>query len=224
VYLIQQGNIKMPQPPKRTYKSDLRATQAEATRQAIIDAAARLCRTGGWSSVTFPAIAKEAGVSRETVYAVFGNKAALIGEVVKASVARAAPGRHFLDEERPRSIKGQSDPLVQIDLWASYLTEILERVAPLIQVVRTGAEAEPEMQVLYKALHDGRRGNLRLIAESIAQQTRFRHALTVDGAADVLWQLASPEVFSLLTGVGGYTTDAYQKWLAEMLKATLLER
>ncbi len=214
----------MHEPRKRTYRSDLRATQAEATRQAIIAAATRLCRTGGWSSATFPVIAKEAGVSKETVYAVFGNKAALIGEAVKANVAPAATGRHFLDEERPRLIKAQSDPCVQIDLWASYLTEVLERVAPLIEVVRTGAEAEPEMAELYKVLHDGRRDNLRLIAESIAQQRRLRGDLSVDGAADLLWQLASPEVFTLLTKIGSYTVDAYKKWLAGMLKATMLER
>jgi AcrR family transcriptional regulator len=213
---------KVLRPTKRTYKSDLRATQAEATRQAILDAAGRVCLAGGWPNATIAAIAKEASVSKETVYAVFGNKVTLIGEMVKAHVAEATPGQHFLDEERPRAIRAETDQARQIDLWASYLTEILKRVSPLMAVVRAGSEAEPEMDGLYRTLHQGRRANLSLIVESIVRQGKLRIGLSAQSATDILWQLASPEMFSLLTGVGGYSSPRYAKWLSAMLKAALL--
>ena len=213
----------MPKPSKRTYKSDLRATQAEATRQAILTAARQVCCAGGWPNATIAAIAKEANVSKETIYAIFGSKVVLIGEMVKASVAKSVPGKHFLDEERPRAIRAETDQARQIDLWATYLSEILERVSPLMAVIRSGAEVEPEMGELYRALHQGRRGNLSLIAHSILNQGSLRNGLSAEATTDILWQLASPEMLQLLTGVGGYSTKKYAEWLAGMLKAALLE-
>ncbi len=209
-------------PSKRSYKSDLRAVQADATRQAILTGAGRVCRAGGWLNATIAAIAKEAGVSKETIYAVFGNKAALIGEMVKAHVAEAAPGQHFLEEKRPRAIRAETDQARQIDLWATYLAETLERVSPLMAAVRSGSEAEPEMDMLYKALHEGRRANLSLVAQSISNAGTMRNGLTVEAATDILWQIASPELFNLLSNVGGYSTRQYAEWLARMLKTALL--
>ncbi len=214
----------MPRSSKRTYRSDLRATQAEATRQAILAAAGRVFRAGGWPNATIAAIAEDAGVSKETIYAIFGNKVALIGEMVKASVAKAAPGKHFLNEERPRAIRAESDQARQIDLWATYLAEILERVSPLMAAVSSGSAAEPAMGELYRALHQGRRANLSLVARSICDQGTLRNDLSVETTTDILWQLASPEMFNLLTGVGGYSTERYAEWLAGMLKATLAFR
>jgi AcrR family transcriptional regulator len=223
-YCIEYANatMKMPQLSKRAYKSDLRATQADTTRQAIIAAAGRVCLTGGWPNATIASIAKEAGVSKETIYATFGNKVALIGEMVRSQVAETVPGQHFLDGERPRAIRAKADQTRQIELWAGYLSEILERVAPLLAVVRSGADVEPEMDELYRALHHGRRANLSLIAQSIFAQGNLRKPLSVEGATDILWQLASPEMFALLTGVGGYSTARYAKWLSAMLKSALL--
>jgi AcrR family transcriptional regulator len=212
----------MPKLPKRAYKSALRVTQADATRQAVLSAAGRVCRAGGWPNATIAAIAKEAGVSKETIYAVFGNKVALIGEMVIAHVTEGIPSRHFLDEERPRVIRAETDQARQIDLWAIYLTEVLQRVSPLMAVVRTGAEAEPEMAELYRALHEGRRANLGQIAQSIVNQGTLCTGMSVESATDLLWQLASPEMFNLLTGIGGYSPGQYSERLAALLKAALL--
>jgi AcrR family transcriptional regulator len=204
---------------KRTYKSNLLSMQAEATRHAILVAADRVCRAGGWPAATIAAVAAEAGVSKETIYSVFGTKAALIGEMVKAQVAGTTQGQHFLDAERPRAIRAEPDPLRQVELWASYLAEILERVSPLMAVVRTGADAEPDMDELYRTLHKGRRANLKLIAESLVE--RNATGLSVEEVTSALWQLASPEMFGLLTRVDGYSTQRFASWLSAMIKNAL---
>lgn len=214
----------MSETPKRAYRSGLRATQADATRRAILAAAGVVCREGGWQNATIAAIAKEAGVSKETIYAVFGTKVAVIGEMVKASVAEAVPGEHFLDQERPKAIGATVDPDRRIEFWAAYLTEIMQRVSPLMSVVRAGAEAEPEMAELYRALHRGRRANLSRVAQSILGQGGAKDARSVESTTEILWQLASPEMFTLLTGVGEYSTRQYGDWLAAMLKAVLPKR
>jgi AcrR family transcriptional regulator len=210
------------QASKRGYRSDLRAQQADSTRKAVLAAAGRVCRAGGWPNATIAAIAKDAGVSKEAIYGVFGSKVALIGEMVKANVAEHVPGQHFLEQKRPRAISAESDPIRQIELWADYLTDILKRVAPLMSVVRTGSQAEPDMSQLYSALHQGRRANLSILAQSISSHGPLRNGLSVKQVTDILWQAASPEMFSLLTEVDGYSNEEYAHWLAETLKALLL--
>ncbi len=61
-----------------TYESPLRASQKEATRQRILDAAGHLMEERGLEELSFAAIAKESGVKERTVYRHFPTKAALI--------------------------------------------------------------------------------------------------------------------------------------------------
>src|SRR5215472_734490 len=68
----------MSQPVKKPYSSELRAAQARATRRAIVDAAARLFAGQGYGATTVDAIAAAAGVSRKTVFASVGGKAAAL--------------------------------------------------------------------------------------------------------------------------------------------------
>jgi AcrR family transcriptional regulator len=61
----------------RPYRSELRAEQAEATRDRILDAAGRVM-ADGIASVSIPGIAREAGVSVATVYRHFATKTDLL--------------------------------------------------------------------------------------------------------------------------------------------------
>jgi AcrR family transcriptional regulator len=83
----------------RTYRSQLRADQAEETRGRILDATVRVI-AGGIASVSIPAVAREAGVSIPTVYRHFGTKRDLLAAVYPHVVRRAG-----LDEVvMPRSM------------------------------------------------------------------------------------------------------------------------
>lgn len=62
----------------RSYTSPLRAARAQDTRGRIQKAAGELFARQGFASATISLIASEAGVSEQTVYAVFGSKAAIV--------------------------------------------------------------------------------------------------------------------------------------------------
>lgn len=64
----------------RTYQSELRAEQAEATRIRILDATVRVMARG-IATLSIPAVAREAGVSVPTVYRHFGTKHELLAAV-----------------------------------------------------------------------------------------------------------------------------------------------
>ena len=61
----------------RSYHSELRAEQAQRTRERIMQAAAHEFGTSGYQATTMAAIARSAGVSTETVKAA-GSKAELL--------------------------------------------------------------------------------------------------------------------------------------------------
>jgi AcrR family transcriptional regulator len=72
----------------RTYRSELRAQQAEETRARILDATVRVI-AGGLAYVSIPAVAREAGVSVPTIYRHFATKRDLLAAVYPHGARRA---------------------------------------------------------------------------------------------------------------------------------------
>ncbi len=64
----------------RTYRSDLRVQQADATRARILDATVRVMARG-IAGLSIPEVAREGGVSVPTVYRHFGSKEELLAAV-----------------------------------------------------------------------------------------------------------------------------------------------
>jgi len=83
----------------RAYRSQLRAQQAEDTRERILDAAVRVMAEG-IAYVSIPGVAREAGVSVPTIYRHFATKRDLIAAVYPHLVRRA--GLH--ERVAPRSV------------------------------------------------------------------------------------------------------------------------
>lgn len=75
----------------RSYRSELRAEQAEKTRARIIDATVRVMASG-IASLSIPAVAREAGVSIPTIYRHFGTKAELVAALYPHLIGRTAIG------------------------------------------------------------------------------------------------------------------------------------
>jgi AcrR family transcriptional regulator len=77
---------------QRPYRSELRARQAEETRSGILDAAIRVMAADGATSLSVPAVARQAGVSVPTVYRHFGTKRALVNAIYPHLASRAGIG------------------------------------------------------------------------------------------------------------------------------------
>jgi AcrR family transcriptional regulator len=208
--------------PKRRYQSARRTAQAADTRVAVLDAAQKLFVETGWQKTTIAAIARAAGVSSETIYAVFGNKTALLEALVTLAIRGAQPETPLLEQAVPRAIAAERDQRRQLHIFACDIAQVLSRVAPLIAVVRSAAESDPQLSALYRQLHAGRRHNLGAVADALLANGPLRARLDRDAATSAIWRLASPELFLLLRDVDGLTTEDYADWLAATLSATLL--
>lgn len=208
--------------PKRKYASTRRAGQAADTRDAVITAARAQFIATGWASTTIAGVARAAGVSSETIYAVFGSKQALLLAVVERAVRRAEPDTALLDQAGPQSVAAAKDQRTQLALFAADIAEVLGHVADLMAVVRSAAEGDPALGGLYRSLHGGRRRNLAFVARAVLAAGPLRGGMDAAVATDMLWRLASPELFLLMTKVEGLSSERYAAWLASTLEATLL--
>jgi hypothetical protein len=56
----------------------------------------------------------------------------------------------------------------------------------------------------------------------LAAQQALREELNVEQAADIIWTITSPEVFSLLTVDRGWAKERYVHWLGDTLIRLLL--
>ena len=208
--------------PKRKYASTRRADQAADTRETVIAAARQQFIAAGWQGTTIAGVARAAGVSNETIYAVFGNKQALLRAVVERAVRRAEPAVPLLEQAGPQAIATAADQRAQIALFAEDITGVLGNVAELIAVVRTAATTDAELAALYRGLHDGRRRNLAFVAKALLDKGPLRHGMDGEAATVLLWRLASPELFLLMTETEGITATAYTEWLTVALTDALL--
>ena len=188
----------------------------------VLAAAHRAFMSDGWAKTTIAVIAAEAKVSKETIYATFGSKRAILQLLVERALRGAAPDTPLLEQPGPRSIAKARDPHRQLALFAADISAILERVAPLIAVVRAAAENEPEMASLYATLHRGRYKNLEFVTNAILANGRLRRGLDRASATAIIWRLASPELFLLLRKTEGLSLIAYREWLATSLSRLLL--
>lgn len=209
--------------PKRPYTSTRRRQQAADTRAAVLAAARHLFIETGWTATTIAGVARAAAVSSETIYAVFTSKQGLLAAVIETSIRRAEPDSPLVDQAGPRAVAAARDHHSQIGLFARDITEVLLAVAPLMAVVRTAAETDTSVATLYRTLHEGRRRNLAFVARALLANGPLRDEMTEAEATAVIWRLASPELFLLLTSIEGMAPDAYTEWLATTLQSALLD-
>lgn len=214
--------MKPPVKRRRSYQSDLRAEQAATTRAAIIAAARQLFLEAGWAGTTIAGIARAAKVSPETIYAVFGGKASLFAEVVRAGVRRARPDTPLLEQAGPQAVAAAANQVTALRLFSGDIAELLSNVAGLMAVARGVAASEPEIGEIYRGIHRGRRDNFRFVVQALRQHGPLKDGMGDDEAVALIWRLTSPELFLLMTEIEGLAASAYAAWLERMLTTLLL--
>lgn len=212
-----------PVKPRRSYRSETRADQAAATRAAVIAAARKLFLSAGWAGTTIAGIARAAKVSPETIYAVFGGKAPLFAEVVRAGVRRGDPNTPLLEQAGPRAVETAPDARTALHLFAHEIAQLLTNVAGLMGVARGVAGSEPDIGKIYRGIHTGRRDNFGKLAAALRRHGPFRNNMSEDEAVAIIWRLTSPELFLLMTEIEGLSPAAYADWLEATLVQLLLD-
>jgi len=209
--------------PRRRYQSPRRSAQAAQTRRDIVSAAGLLFRERGYG-VPLAEIASEAGVVVETVYRIFGTKAALFRATVEALLAGGAGRAEIPVDERPaiRAIREERDPRRQVALYAATQPGIHRRAGPLLRALRDARGSDPELRRLWDEMEAWRFHGQGRFVQMLADRGALRPGLTVDAAIDIAWTLCSLAIYDSLVLGRGWGDDRYQTWLTDALARELL--
>jgi AcrR family transcriptional regulator len=196
---------------KRTYESPLRTGQAARTRQQILDAAGRAFVRDGYGGASMTALAREAGVSRETLYKTFRTKPDLLKAVYDVAVVGDHEAVAVADRRAYTEMLADPDPDAAARTFGMLSAELVERIGPVLRVLADAAH-EPELQDLLAATRAERLEGTRHL---LVQLSGTPDGPALDRAVDVVWTLVSPEVALLLTDQRGWTREQYGHWLGE---------
>lgn len=200
---------------KRAYHSRLRDARAAETRRRVRRSARRLFGLRGFGGTTVKAIAEEAGVAPQTVYAAFGSKGAIVREMVEEL-------EESIDLQRwVARIVAEPAPRAQLALFVAMLREMFETGTPLLRAMLEGRGDADVAGAGAEGDARRREGAGRLAAGWEAAGV-LRPGLTAEAAADRVVLLTSVETFLFAHDRLGWDADAWQGWLEELLARELL--
>jgi AcrR family transcriptional regulator len=209
---------------RRPYTSTLRAEQAAATRARILDSARALFVEQGYPATTLTQVAEAAGVATDTVLHVFGSKRGLLKAVLDVTVGGDDDPVPVLDRQGPQAMRRETDQHRQVAMLAVGITEQLERIRPVDDILRSAALVDVEARTLRDDLQlRQRRQAMTQVASWIAANGDLRNKMSVENAADIIWTVTSPDVHHLLRDQCGWDASQYQTWLHDTLASALLE-
>lgn len=209
-------------PVKRRYESSRRQEQARQTRRAILTAAGRLFVDPGYAATPLTAVATEAGVAIQTVYAIFGNKRRLLSELIDVAVAGddepvALPQRAFVAEIN--AIPGARAKLAR---YARHLAETNGRTAEVMLALAGAAKADRDAAAIWQKNLDERRAGMGMFAAELVATGEVHPDRTVDQVADVLWLAMDVRNYDWLVRQRGWDIASYQRWYCDTVSGAIL--
>lgn len=129
----------------------------------------------------------------------------------------------FLDREAPQAMREETDQRRQLAMFAHGMTEQLERIRPLDDVLRSAAAVDASAAELRAETQSGQRlAAMKVIAKWVAARGKLRRGLTIDDAGSIVWTLTSPEVHRMFRDDCGWSQKRYEQWLRDTLVDSLL--
>lgn len=204
-------------PPTRKYDSTRRQAQARQTRLQIAEAARVLFLERGYAGTSIEAIAEQANVAPETIYATLKNKRNVLSFLFDISIGGDDEDVRLLDRPDPQAVLNETDQHRQLTLFARDITKILHRAAPIFEILRIAAKTEPEIGELVQRLLRERMANMNMVVKKVAANGPLREGLNRTGATELMWAMTSPELYLLLSRDRGWSDEEYTRWLTDTL-------
>ncbi len=208
--------------PRRRYDNRGRTKQAQATRGRVLAAARSVLTARGYAGTTMAAVAREAGVSVETIYKGFGSKRALVSQLL--GVALVGDDEPVTLAQRPeaRAVAAQADGAEMLRRYAGLVRELYDRLGTLPAILLVSARSgQTELEEFAAEMSSKRLADASMTLGQFAATGQLRADLAPDHARDLLWAFNSPELHHLLTVERGWSSQLYEQWLARTLIAAL---
>src|ERR687892_1562753 len=125
-----------PKSTKRTYDSSRRQAQANETRRHILEAARKLFIERGYAGAAAGAIAAEAGVAAQTIYAIFKNKKRILVSLMNVSPSTGVEDHTPMSERaNVQAVAQEPNQRRQLQMFAQVVANNLNQVAGVSEVM-----------------------------------------------------------------------------------------
>jgi AcrR family transcriptional regulator len=203
---------------KRTNK---RAQKSQETRGRIRQAALELFTRDGYGATNLQDVADRAGVAIQTIYFVFGNKRALLKELVDVTIAGDEEPVATMNRPWYTDALAAGTAPEMLRAYVAGTTSVLERVAPIGRMLRAAAASDPEVGTLWPPGTDPRYVVHLHAAEALAGKPGANPDVPVEEVADLLYGLLSPELYLVFVEERGWSAQRWQRWAGDTLHAQL---
>ncbi|KAA6464476.1 TetR/AcrR family transcriptional regulator [Acidobacteria bacterium AB60] len=203
---------------RQEYRSPLRERQAAETRRRIVEGARRLLESDGYTGMTIEAVAQRAGVSTQTVYAVFGSKTGILRELLNQTTF----GPDY--DDIVRDAMSEPDPERRLRKAAGIARKIHDAQSATFELLRGAGVVAPELAQLEEERECLRYERQKSMIDSLREAGRILPELTSRQARDILWTLTGGDLYRMLVRERGWSSQRYQAWLADTLVRSLLTR
>lgn len=212
----------MTEPVKRRYDSTRRSEQARATQRAVLRAAHNLFVRQGYGRTTIADVAREAGVSAETVYARFKNKPTLLHRVWDVTVG--GDDEEVVFHERPeiKAIRAEPDLAKRLMLHARFSTATARRIAPLTRAIEAAAGTDERAAAMLAEMGRQRYVGMGVMAQEAVATGQL--AVSEQECRDYMWAMTDGHLWHRLVEERGWSDEQFADWLGRMWVAVLVRR
>ena len=208
-----------PDTSPRAYRSELRTQQALGTRRRIVEAAARLFAEHGYQATTLTAIAREAGVSTETVKTA-APKAELLIAAFEVTFAGEESAQSLTDTEVGAGVLDVPDEAL-LDAVLTRIATANARGHALWTVLLGAAASDPVVDDALQAILARRAADYRRLVDELVTRGYASSVTDPDATAAALSFLLSPEGYQQLVVQSGWTPQRYIAWMRAAVVAEL---
>jgi AcrR family transcriptional regulator len=195
----------------------VRQRQAGDTRRRIVEATRRLLESDGYAGMTIEAIAQQAEVSAQSVYAIFKSKTGILIELLDQSMF----GTDY--EEVVQRTLSASDPENRLRLAAGVAKQIRSAQSAMFDLLRGAGVVAPELAKLQQQRERLRYKKEEGMISFLRDSGSLRPDIDHQTARDVFWMLTGGDVYRMLVHERGWSPQQYQDWLADSLVHSLLK-
>src|SRR3954470_17146898 len=207
---------------RRAYDSSRRQEQARQSRARVLATARRHFLAQGYAATALPAVATEAGVSVESIYKAFRNKAGVLKAVFDVAIAGDDEPVAIMDREWVAAIDAEPDIARKLHMYSQHLMAAMPRTAPVLLLVRNAATLDRDVAGVWEQLQTERLMGMTAFAAHLVGTGRLRGGLAPEDVRDILWTLNSVNIYELLVMERGWEVERYGRFVAEALTAHLV--
>ena len=207
---------------KRSYDSSRRRQQAEETRALIVRTARDLFVEQGYGHTTVADVARGAGVSVETIYAAFGNKATLLHSAWDITVGGDEQDIVFHERPDVLAIRSEPDLAKRLMLHAAFSTQTAQRIAPFQLMVQAAAGSDQTAAAMLEEMGRQRLVGIGVMAAEAAATGQL--AVSEVECRDIIWSMTDGMLWHRLVSERGWTNERFADWLGHLWVHLVVER